>query len=191
MSEQVEVPFQSEKIIQDSYKKVRDLYKAKDADYFVSANEENELKFFKLAKQAGKPVKRKVTQIVRLKSGGKDYVYYHETLTSKNNIGKKIDHSRVIGVYKRPEFEPVLTDEGDTIAASTEDFETIYEIPFSVHFLEQEIEPYIVENPSLVIKSLGRNYSGFSYEQFKTLSFDDLLTLGKYGTLTPKIELRK
>ena len=190
MSEVV-IPYQNEKIIQDSYKTVRQNYKDHDADYFESANESNERIFFKLVKQSGKPVTRKITQVVRLKSAGKDYVYYHETLESQNNIGKKITHSRVIGFHKKPEFEPVISDGGDVISASTSDFETIYEIPFSAPLLEQEIEPYMIDNVSLVIKALGRNYSGFSYDQFKTLSFDELITYGKYGTLTPKIELKK
>ena len=32
----------------------------------------------------------------------------------------------------------------------------------------------------------GRRYGGFTYEQFCNETFDDLVTIGKFGTLEPK-----
>ena len=54
----------------------------------------DELDFFKQA--STRPIKREIYNVYRVKQDGQEYIYYHERLLSKNDLGDVIDHNSVI-----------------------------------------------------------------------------------------------
>ena len=161
-------------------------YKEAEFEIREMASDVNERSFFEAATIAKEPVKRKITQIVRTKNSGKEYFYYDEHLTSKNKLGNKIDHTRRAGVYQAPNFAYQLNENGERFTTEIESTETVYELKWKEDFTA-DLQALVSDKVSLVLIGLGRNYSGFSYEQFKDCTYEELETIGKFGSLNPAV----
>ena len=189
MSEEVilvqEVPHQTDKLIKDSFENVRKSWEDNGLvdEYFPSASENNELNFFRLA--SSRQIKREINSVYRLKKQGQEFIFYHEHLVSKNNLGNKIDHTRVIGKQTVPEFITQFDAEGNE-SKYVDSSEVKYSIPFDKEYLKKEIEPLLIENHNLYVIQYDKKYGGFGFSEFLELSYDDLVKLGKFGTLNPE-----
>jgi hypothetical protein len=159
-------------------------------DRMETASEGNERSFWEQVNRSKVKVKREVTHLYRTKVGKKEYFWYGEELRSNDNLGNPIDHYHVIGKWENPQFVYQLGPEGRKIASSIGGYTTEYELEWPKDFTE-EIESKLIEKTQLYAKidtGIGgkKTYGILNYEDFKDASFEDLLTLGKYGTLDPK-----
>ena len=159
-------------------------YKENDFPYVSRANEVNEAAFFEQAKLAKAHVRREITQIVRIKQGNHEWFTFNEHLTATNKLGNKIDHSRVVGKYEIPNFTYQLNENGQRTTTQIESKDTVYELRWKEDFTPA-IEKDVSDKVSLVVIA-DRHWSGFTYQQFKEHSFEDLVTIAKFGSLDPK-----
>jgi hypothetical protein len=159
-----------------------------------SAKDANDRKFWEQVKSSKQPVTREIIKIVRLKKAGKEHFYYHERVSSKNYLGNKIHYVRDdVGYYKDPVFERVADSRtGRVSVAGIESEDVVYEYQWPKDWTP-EMEDIVSETVDLLIKTPGRSYGGFSFEEFKDKGFDELVTIGKYGTTNPIIinEIKK
>jgi hypothetical protein len=158
---------------------------------FLSACDENIKVFMEKAKTSGKPVKREINSIYRLKQGNKEYFIYNQKLSSQDSLENYIEcWFPNIGKYEKPSFSFITNPEtGAKIADSIRSTEIIYELEWKKDWTP-ELEAVVVNDiDNLIVIPGNRHYGGFSFDEFKERTFDELVTLGKYGTLnpTPKI----
>jgi len=156
------------------------------------ASDQNEHNFLTQAKS---DIKKTIVKIVRVKANGKEHFFYGEEWTSKNYLGNKIMHyNDPVGKYEDPNFRTVVDDKGNPTVAEVEGFDTVYEYSWPSDWTE-EMEARLGENVDLIVKHINRKYGGFSFEDFKNKSFDDLVRFGIFGTYNPaeqkQLEKRK
>jgi hypothetical protein len=175
------------------HSKVLEKYKDANMEYNISihANDMNEENFFAKVKTANKgPAQHYIIKIVRVKFGGKEYVYYHETLRAKDFLNNMIDHTRVVGTYEDPQFMVSVDPKTNTPRATeVQGHETIYEWPWTPNIVDQWLSQenfHLDPACGFIVKDYSRTYGGYTYEQFCENTYEDLVTLGKYGTLEPK-----
>ena len=164
-------------------------------DYFENAGDINEKAFFEKVKIAKKPVIHKLTKIVRIKRKDNEHVYYHETLQSRDFLNNRIDHSRVTGKHEDPEFVTTV-DPRTNLPRATEisHTTTIYEFPWTTNILDEWLNQEgfeLDDNATFMVIDGSRRYGGFTYEQFTTESFTDLVTIGMYGTRSPTPQIKE
>lgn len=172
------------------HKKVLAEYKKFNAALppLLSANEESVRIFYEKVKASGKPVKREINSITRLKNAGKEYFIYHQELRSHDSLGNEIEaYMPHIGVYELPHFDFIVDPHTDAkIPNGIKSHETVYELEWPKDFIP-ELEKDVTDKASLQVKKGSRRYGGYdSIEEFKSHSFDELVTWGIYGTYTPK-----
>ena len=163
-------------------------YKTNEYPYFTRAEDDNEKVFFEKAKASQHEVDHQVTQVFRLLHGGKEKMYYQETLKSKDYLNNPIDHSRTVGKYSMPNFVKRLDPQsGKALPTEINGTETIYDLDFDKKRLEQLVkEGKINEHTNFIIITLGRRYGGFSYEEFIEHTLQELHTIGRFGTTNPQ-----
>ncbi len=182
------------------HKELEQKYKDANFEYNIDLhpNDKNEFVFFEKAKLAKKPVTHEIIKVVRVKTGVDEYVYYHEILRSKDFLDNLIDHSRIVGKYDDPQFSSTIDPQTRTPRATEiQGYETKYDISWTPNIIDiwQSQEGFkLDDNCGYIVKQGGKVYGGYTQEQFCSLSFEDLVTLGKYGTLEPagiQKEIRK
>ena len=161
-----------------------------EADFFENyvpkANEENEKAFWLVVEQAKQPVKREITKIVRVKKGGKEYFYYHEELTTRDHVKNEHHCFHTVGKYKMPEFNSAYDPKtGKVRAKEIVREEEVYEFEWPDKWTP-ELEELVKEDVDLLVITTGRKYGGYSFDDFKERTFDELVTIGRFGTLEPK-----
>lgn len=170
------------------------LQKYKDADFEYNIdlhpNDKNEAVFFEKVKVAKKPVIHNIHKVVRIKTASGEHVYYHETLKSRDYLDNLIDHSRVVGKYEDPQFtSSVDPSTRQPRVTEIQGFETKYEITWTPNIIDVWLSQegfQLDDDCGFVIKQGGKTYGGYTYDQFCNSSYEDLVTLGKYGTLSPE-----
>jgi hypothetical protein len=174
------------------HKKVLAQYKKYNAELpdLTTANEENIRIFYEKTKASGKPIRREITKIVRLKEEGKEWFYYGQELRSQDSLGNEIEvYMQPVGKYDLPEFSFIVDPHTDArIPNGIKSTSTVYELEWPKEWTP-ELEKDVSDNVDLVLIKQNRHYGGYSFDEFKLRTFDELVTLGKYGTLnpTPKI----
>jgi hypothetical protein len=157
---------------------------------FLSAGDENIRIFMEKAKTSGKPVKREINSIYRLKQGNKEYFTYHQKLSSEDSLGNYIEcWFPGLGKWEKPSFSFITNPEtGAKIADSIRSTEIIYELEWPKDWTS-ELENDLSSKVDMIIDTGNRKYGGYDWSQYKNSSFQDLITIGKYGQLnpTPKI----
>lgn len=161
-------------------KKVKDAYDEAGLDYFMTAYDNNESRFNKLA--AKRKVTGKINQLYRVRTQeGKEYFYYQEALTGTDYKGNEIHFPAVVGKYDMPIFRNEYDPEHELIrAVEVTRHDTVYELPFSAAALDG-VASKITEQTSFVIIGVGRRYSGFSFEDMRNRTFAELLAFGRTG----------
>lgn len=169
---------------------VKQKYQDANFDYFPNANDNNEEAFFQKTKIAKKPVTHYIIKVVRVKVRGKEHVYYHETLRSRDFLNNPIDHTRVIGKYEDPQFVTNVDPRTNTPRqADIQGFDTVYEFPWTPNIIDQWLSQEgfeLDDGCGYILIDGGRKYGGYTYDQFCNESYDNLVTLGKFGTLKPE-----
>ena len=162
-------------------------YKENDFDIGLERAEDvNEKNFLDQAKAAKQPIKHEIMKIVRGRNGKEEYFYYGEELTSFNYLGNKIMHYRTVGKYEDPQFRFQINEQGNKVATEIESHETVYEYKWPEQWTD-ELEELVSDKVDLLLITPGRKYGGFSFDQFKQYDYDQLKTLGTFGTLNPVI----
>jgi hypothetical protein len=169
--------------------------KYKQNNYEVAlerAEDVNERTFWEQVKESKQPVKREIMQISRVKQGKQEYFTYQEEVTSKDSLGNEIHCYRSVGKYEDPSFRYNINQNGQRMASEILRTETVYEYKWPGDWTP-ELEELVTEDPSLTLITQSRHYGGFTFEQFKEDSYDDLVTFGRFGTKNPVIvnELKK
>ena len=153
------------------------------------ANSNNEEAFAAKVKIAKKPVTHKIIKVVRTRIKNKEYVYYQETLQSRDFLNNFIDHTHTVGKYEDPEFVTQIDPKTNTPRATEiQGFTTVYEFPWVPNIVDQWLTQDGFELDDIcgfMVKDGGRTYGGYPQDQFCNESYDNLVTLGKYGTLNP------
>jgi hypothetical protein len=151
----------------------------------ISANDENVKTFYLKQKTSGKPIRRTIDQIVRIKDKGKEWFYYHQTLESQDALGNDLSvFMPSVGRYEKPTFEFIHSPEGAKIPNGIKSKEMIYELEWPKQWNE-ELEQDLSEKVSLIVATNSRKYGGFDFQDFKNRSFDQLVQIGKYGVVNP------
>ncbi len=169
---------------------VKQKYEEANFDYFQNANDRNEEAFFTSTKISKKPIKHQIIKVVRTKTGNQEHVYYHETLRSRDYLDSPIDHTRVVGKYEDPQF--IMNIDPSTRQprpSQIQGFETVYEFAWTPNIIDQweSQEGFELDDGcGFIVKHGGKTYGGYSRDQFSTETFDNLVTLGKFGTLEPE-----
>jgi hypothetical protein len=171
-------------------KEVQQKYEEAGFDYFENATDLNEKAFFEKTKLSKKPITHKLVKIVRIRNKDGEHVYYHETLISKDFLNNRIDHSRVMGRYEDPDFVSTV-DPRTNLPRATEISSTslVYQYSWTPNIVDQWLSQEgfeLDDNATYMVIDGGRKYGGFTYEQFCNETFDNLVTIGRFGTLEPK-----
>jgi hypothetical protein len=157
---------------------------------FLSACDENIRVFMGKSKMSGKPVKREINAIYRLKQGNKEYFTYHQKLSSVDALDNYIEcWFPGLGKWEKPTFSFITNPEtGAKIADGIRSTQIIYELEWPKDFTK-DLEEDLSDTVDLIVISQGRKYGGYDFQTFKDRKFDELVTIGKYGVLnpTPKI----
>jgi hypothetical protein len=170
------------------HKKVLAEYKKYNAQVpeLTTANEENIRIFYEKTKASGNPIKREIVKIVRLKEKGKEYFYYGQELRSTDSLGNELEiYMQPVGRYEKPTFQFIIDPNTEArIPNGIKSHETIYELEWPKDW-NSELENDLSSKVDLLVIAQGRKYGGYSFDQFKTHTFEELVTLGKYGTINP------
>ena len=173
--------------------KVEEKYRKNDFEVpYDSANDSNLKSFWTQANQSNVPVTKDIYKIVRLKHRGVEYFYYHVKYTSRDVLGNKIEAMEYDkGYYEDPQFkfnyvmDPKTGTQKKTVT-EVESTERIYELKWPKDFT-QELQDQVVDSVDLLVISTGRKYGGYTFDDFKERTFDELVTLGRFGTLNPVV----
>lgn len=90
--------------------------------------------------------------------------------------------------YEMPSFIPTYNpSSGEETGSEIGTTDTIYECEYPKQW-DKKLEDHIVDTVDLVcIADNGRHYGGYNISDFLSWDFQDLLTWGRFGTLTPNI----
>jgi hypothetical protein len=170
------------------HKKVLQEYKKYHAQLpdLSTAEEENHRVFYQKTKTSGKPIQREIVKVVRLKEKGKEYFYYGQELRSEDSLGNELEvYMQPIGKYEKPTFQFIVDPNTDAkIPNGIKSHQTVYELEWPKDW-NPDLENDLSSNVDLLVSSQGRKYGGYTWEQFKNESFENLVMIGKYGTVNP------
>jgi hypothetical protein len=133
-----------------------------------------------------RPIYREISQIVRFKSSGKEFLQYGETLYGFDHENNQIPFFHTYGSYLKPVFKNTYNYEerkAYTIIAGGN--ETIHFIEFDKKLLE---ELYAAgpddQDIELLVNVGSKQYGGrgfYSYDEFRDSPFEELATKGREG----------
>lgn len=164
---------------------IRKFYNETGLDYIPSAEHRTHAEF--AAKAQNRPIKRHIDQVHRVREGGlrgQEKMYFLETHTSKDHRGNRISKFLVNGKFDNPiptyQYDEIT---GQNMCTGIDGYETIYQMPFNLKVIDELVDSgeiddrtqFAVETPN------GRGYGGFSFDEFRNMSFDDLVYIGKTG----------
>lgn len=168
---------------------VQDFYnKNPGLDYIPSSEHKLHAEFDAKNVDAEKTI-RHIDSIYRIRKGGfkghDDYMYFAETYTGHDHRGQRITKFGINGKHQRPLGEYQFDDlSGTSRCVGIADWETVYDIGFSAKELDDLVDKGQIDGRTqyYVGTDGGRLYGGFEYEDFRNLSFDDLVFIGKTGS---------
>lgn len=144
-----------------------------------------------------RPIYREISQIIRLKSSGQEYILYGETLYGQDHENNTIPFFHTYGQYMKPAFKTVYNYElkqANTIRSGG--VETVYFLRFNKELLDELYTAGPDDKDIELLVNVGsRQYGGrgfFTYEEFRDSSLEELARIGREGkgmftTLTSNI----
>jgi hypothetical protein len=174
------------------HKKVLAVYKKHSAEALLpgltSASEENQRIFYEKSKTSGAPIHREIQAIYRTKIKGKEYFWYHQELRSEDSLQNEIEvFMPHIGKYETPFFSFVTDpNTGAKIPTDIKRTEDVYELQWPKDWTS-ELEEDLTDKLNLVLIANGRHYGGYTWDDFKNRTFEELLTFGKYGVFSKPV----
>lgn len=185
MSTQQREPTPEERLKQNvvakSHPDIRDFYNKTGLEYTLSASDRLAAFFDSTADPDNYTIK--VNTLYRIKKGAKEYLWWYETHSSVNDLGNEISKFIIRGKHEKP-IGSYVYDVGSSgrVCTGISRLDTEYDIEFSERLIDEMInKEQIDENTRFAIGSLDRKYSVESSDDFKSMSFDDLLYWSKTG----------
>ena len=136
-----------------------------------------------------RPIYREISQILRLRSSGKEYIMYSETLYGQDHEHNTIPFFHTYGNYRRPVFKTVFnyeTRQANTLLAGGNDI--VYFLEFDKKLLNELNEAGPDDKEIELLLYVGGIYSkqyggrGFwTFEDFRDLPFEELARQGREG----------
>jgi hypothetical protein len=133
-----------------------------------------------------RPITREISQIIRLKSSGQEYLLYSETLFGQDHENNTIPFFHTYGQYMKPAFKTVYNYElkqANTIRSGG--VETVFFLPFNKDLME---ELYSAGPDNMDIELLvnvgSKQYGGrgfYTYDEFRDLALEELARIGREG----------
>ena len=182
-----------------AHEKVQQFYNNNPNLDYIPPSEHQVHAIFDQKNVDGENTKVHIQQIHRVRKGSfrntNEAVYFYEEYHGHDHRDNEIEKFVVNGKYNIPigqyQFDELT---GQTVCVGIARHETIYPIEYDPKLLDKLVEEgkidaattFYVETPG------GRMYAGFEYEDFRNLTFDELVTLGKTGVKpgTPEIEVK-
>jgi hypothetical protein len=144
-----------------------------------------------------RPIYREISQIIRLKSSGHEYILYGETLYGQDHENNTIPFFHTYGQYMKPAFKTVYNYElkqANTIRAGG--VETVFFLQFDKKLLDELFAAGPDDRDIELLVNVGsRQYGGrgfFTYEEFRDSALEELARIGRegkgmYTTLTSNV----
>jgi len=133
-----------------------------------------------------RPIYREVSQIIRLKSAGQDYLLISETLTGFDHENTPQPFFHTYGRYEKPYFRTVYNYDlkrASTIRSGGND--TIYFIKYDKSLIDTLYDCGPDDKDIELLVNVGsKQYGGrgfFTYEEFRDLSLEELGRIGREG----------
>lgn len=133
-----------------------------------------------------RPIYREISQIMRQKSSGKEYLTYGESLIGFDHENNPIPFFHTYGTYIKPYFRTVYnyeTRKANTIRSGQ--YETVFFIEYSKGLLDELYDsgPDNMDIELLVtVGSMQYGGRGFyTYDEFRDLPLEDLARMGREG----------
>jgi hypothetical protein len=129
---------------------------------------------------------REISQIIRLKSSGQEYILYGETLFGQDHENNTIPFFHTYGQYMKPAFKTVYNYElkqANTIRSGG--VETVYFLPLNKELIEELYEAGPDNMDIELLVNVGsKQYGGrgfYTYEEFRDSSLEELARIGREG----------
>jgi hypothetical protein len=144
-----------------------------------------------------RPIYREVSQIIRMKASGKEYLLYSENLYGQDHeyVTKPFFHQ--YGSYQKPGFRRYYNYDTKTAnVVKSGPLETIYFIPYSAKTIDELYECGPDDMDIELLVNVGSKQYGsrgfYRYEEFRDMELEDLARVGRDGkgmfqTTTTKI----
>jgi hypothetical protein len=133
-----------------------------------------------------RPIMREISQIIRLKSSGNEYLLYGETLYGQDHENNTIPFFHTYGQYMKPAFKTVYNYElkqANTIRSGGVD--TVFFIPFDKGLVEELYTAGPDDKDIELLVNVGsKQYGGrgfYTYEEFRDASLEELARIGREG----------
>lgn len=157
----------------------------------------NEDRLFKIAKMSGSPIKHHIGGIYRKAIDSKEYVLWHEHLSTFDYYKNPTDHTRFMGRYEIPNIvtrytipATIRSDigklEAEELPAEINGYETQYEYEFNA--LKWQLCQWYEKDKIITDEtrfyywaSDGTKYPVRSFDEFVNMNGDDLMLLGRSG----------
>lgn len=133
-----------------------------------------------------RPIYREISQIIRARSSGKEYVLYSETLYGSDHENNQISFFHTVGTYKKPSFKTTYNyDTKQAHTLPTGQIETIYWVPYDKNLIDELYEAGSEDRDIELLINVGsKQYGGrgfYSYDEFKNSTFEELARIGREG----------
>lgn len=133
-----------------------------------------------------RPIHREISQIIRLKSYGKEYLLYSETLYGLDHENNVVSFFHTYGQYTKPSFKTTYNyDEKKAYTIRTGQNQVIYFIPYDKKLIDELYEAGPDDKDIELLVNVGsKQYGGrgfYSYEEFRDLPLERLGQLGREG----------
>lgn len=156
---------------------------------------DNENRVFSASKASGSPVRHKITGLYRKRVGNKEYIIFHEHLTTFDYFKNPVDHSRFLGKVDVPIIVKHFAINPATIrsnqqkitpteqAAEVQGHNTVYEYEFeaSKPQLVKWYKTGIIDEYTKLYAWDEVKYNVGKFDDFIGLPFEDLILLARVG----------
>lgn len=133
-----------------------------------------------------RPIYREVTQIIRMKSYGKEHILYSEYLIGYDHENMPQPFFHTYGTYVKPYFRTVYNYDSKTAnVIRTGQFETVYFLDYDPKLIDTLYQAGPDDKDiELLVKIGSMEYGGrgiFTYDEFRDLPLEELARIGKDG----------
>ena len=133
-----------------------------------------------------RPIYREISQIIRLKSSGQEFIMYSETLIGQDHENNSIPFFHTYGQYPKPAFKTVYnyeTRQANTLRSGQ--IETVYFIKYDPYLIDELVNAGPDDRDIEFLVNVGsRQYGGrgfFTPEEFRDSKLEELARIGREG----------
>jgi hypothetical protein len=133
-----------------------------------------------------RPIYREISQIIRIKSSGQDYVLYSETLYGQDHENNVVPFFHTYGQYMKPSFKTVYnyeTRQANTLRSGQ--IETVFFINYDAALIDELYRAGPDDKDIELLVNVGsRQYGGrgfFTYDEFRDSKIEELARIGREG----------